>query len=1157
MLQLTDASANSLVLKLTQRLVKGTIAVFALKVTNPLNEQPALAPLLTGSTGDGTYQQLAVDKSIQPDLSTILNETGAVQGDAAPLKIYSPALIVRFLGQSTSYPRVSNTLTLTIACNLKLTLTDQHVIVLSNLVGVSAPDFSDSLQTHFSPTFVSDTKLLELSLKQDLAVGTIMVWSFTFNNPVQHQVAPLIKIKVIKRVPGQADALVIPESTATSHETDAFKKPLVVQQLSFTSSKAEQGSALPIAINEIFLRIGTSIALPVGTNVYVSGFWDESNHSIPKTAVSPCSEASCGQYGVSGEAGTNRHVPITDESFGCNHHRYFTGRWDPSNASLVLQVNHVTQHAKEYTLSFRVSNPKNEQNASVLKLSGSNDGLGLVMSGDETDCPTEICETCIASIRDLPKCQSSQCVTNLGECQTDGNVPEQAKCLLCVPGTKEGDAAPLSIYPFPQFAYSAIGQTEHLPNRANLLTVTLETNVVLSKIYTSLILVESLTSIDDDTSIVKLFSDDPGRSVLSCSTGDACNLFRACIDPVSPQRCPQGTAAWDNDRKVLRLYVEEKLPIIYHYNTRPLSFAFSLVNAKQLSGVSISPLVSAIGVSHTGTEVDMIEPTEMPTGLGFTWLSLKQIGQNNSYPSAPNTLTITLQTTQAISEKTGLKIIVTGLIGKTWYAQKMALIDPHGNGHHLWFMDAFPGGSPGFGRWGIIDNKPSLHFFLAQNWPGGVPVVLSFQVQNQRTPVDINAEQVTISFEPMVSAYTGQISQLVLDKATIEKVDMDYDLETVLNVVGAVKGDAHPLVILQPQFTFTEIFQQSAIPKDQSIVTLRFATSISLGINDTLALSLQKAELQNVWIQESGMITLSGPHAHYFSMSTSLASPTLKRACWSTSRDAGVDGEKLMLFFARNTQAGFIYEVSFAMTNPLPAQAPVSAYLTALKMLSSAQFKVVAATGEDQLVPLSMCAKTEEADDEGKQVAHPNSWARCSSCTTLISNQDQKTGKPKAIPTPSGSCPASPTWPTGETVCASAGITEQICGTYACCLWDAVLGCQSAAKQKLCNDNVQSKLLCQDHAILQVNTGYVVKNIKQMTALPGAANIIMVRVEVNVMLPGTSAGLHTKLTISGLSGGKPKRDGKLAANAVGLETAVDSNVWDGAQVLLFFLGGGM
>jgi hypothetical protein len=354
----------------------------------------------------------------------------------------------------------------------------------------------------------------------------------------------------------------------------------------------------------------------------------------------------------------------------------------------------------------------------------SQDGTGLVFPEADSACPSEIrtggsCTKCTASIRGLEECV--YCLISEDELNaTSCEWPEEhkTKCTrLCSPGTAAGDAQPLKIYPAPAFAYAAIGQTQHRPFRANLLTITLETNIVLDRLYSAAIHISNLDIIDDEGGMVELYSDrvleegEEDNQELRCFPGDPCDLFRACVDPVVTNRCPKATAAWDNLHKVLRLYVANKLPIVSHRaeEGRPLSFSLRLFNGPQSDRLA-EPSVSGYGVSQTGSTVDVIDPKPVPTGLGFTWFAKKNIGQNNPYPKALNTLTITLEATQTISPDTGAAISVIGLMGKSWPGDTIELTDPTGDNMHLRFMNAFPMGTRGSGGWCVcLFARHTLH----------------------------------------------------------------------------------------------------------------------------------------------------------------------------------------------------------------------------------------------------------------------------------------------------------------------------------------------------------------------------------------------------------------------------------------------------------------
>ena len=244
---------------------------------------------------------------------------------------------------------------------------------------------------------------------------------------------------------------------------------------------------------------------------------------------------------------------------------------------------------------------------------------------------------------------------------------------------------------------------------------------------------------------------------------------------------------------------------------------------------------------------------------------------------------------------------------------------------HLKFMDSWPDGKRGFGRWDIIDNEPSLVFFVAEKWFNETQIVLQFNVYNPLFPVNKDEKPVSIALHPEEGAADAAVPSLELDQSTVLKVPMDYDLTTVLDVVGAVAGDAHPLEVYPARFTHLEINQSTSVPKEVSTVSIRFATSLPLGVNNTLELTFPGIlESDNVWQTAPGVLPLAGPDPSFFRADSYSSAGT---ACWSDGRPRGSTPFsppviKLMLYVARVTVAGYIYEVSIDLTNPLPVLLP-------------------------------------------------------------------------------------------------------------------------------------------------------------------------------------------------------------------------------------------
>ncbi len=117
-----------------------------------------------------------------------------------------------------------------------------------------------------------------------------------------------------------------------------------------------------------------------------------------------------------------------------------------------------------------------------------------------------------------------------------------------------------------------------------------------------------------------MYSDLPdgtADSDLVCIIGDPCQLLAACRE--NADLCPESTASWDNDRKVLRMYVNQgnQFPVVRHTDDRPFSFSFQLDNGPR-SDILSFPTLTTYGISQTGGSVDTLPTIPVPTGLGFT-----------------------------------------------------------------------------------------------------------------------------------------------------------------------------------------------------------------------------------------------------------------------------------------------------------------------------------------------------------------------------------------------------------------------------------------------------------------------------------------------------------------------------------------------------------
>jgi hypothetical protein len=142
-------SHGSLILTLTRDTKQGEEAVFSFQLTNPGVSQAAPTPILAGvwpaalappydATADGAW--LVLPQAMEPDSSIPPGIPGAVPGDAAPLRVYSPGFAVATIGQAANSAGSINVVTLTIIPNFNITAARGSRITLSGLLGSETAD---------------------------------------------------------------------------------------------------------------------------------------------------------------------------------------------------------------------------------------------------------------------------------------------------------------------------------------------------------------------------------------------------------------------------------------------------------------------------------------------------------------------------------------------------------------------------------------------------------------------------------------------------------------------------------------------------------------------------------------------------------------------------------------------------------------------------------------------------------------------------------------------------------------------------------------------------------------------------------------------------------------------------------------------------------
>lgn len=120
-------------------MVPGLEYRFSFRVTNPgvVQESPIVTVSASGTT---TFEVAAMNK----DVTTVIGEVGAIQGDASPLRVYRGFLNEgKDIGQSTPFPQSRNVLTVTLTTNVFLATVvggETSTITISGLTGSVTED---------------------------------------------------------------------------------------------------------------------------------------------------------------------------------------------------------------------------------------------------------------------------------------------------------------------------------------------------------------------------------------------------------------------------------------------------------------------------------------------------------------------------------------------------------------------------------------------------------------------------------------------------------------------------------------------------------------------------------------------------------------------------------------------------------------------------------------------------------------------------------------------------------------------------------------------------------------------------------------------------------------------------------------------------------
>ena len=142
--------SGTLAVKIARSTMVGETMIFSFQLTNPSIGQLSPVPILSAvwpvSTGpvpiDSNSQGpwTIVPQALIPDANPPPGIPGAISGDAAPLRVYSPFFPIASIGQSKPFYGSSNVISVTLSANCNLTVSAGSKITLSGLSGSSTPN---------------------------------------------------------------------------------------------------------------------------------------------------------------------------------------------------------------------------------------------------------------------------------------------------------------------------------------------------------------------------------------------------------------------------------------------------------------------------------------------------------------------------------------------------------------------------------------------------------------------------------------------------------------------------------------------------------------------------------------------------------------------------------------------------------------------------------------------------------------------------------------------------------------------------------------------------------------------------------------------------------------------------------------------------------
>jgi len=800
------------------------------------------------------------------------------QGDYLPMRVHAPRFFLKTISQSTPYPgATSNLLTVSFSTNTMLRvgsrlavsgLADAMGVVVSRgdlplrLVDgmlISDGNFrSDVASTSDQGTWMDCEKALVIVANRDLSCNaTVYVLTFEVSNPVTPRGCAPVRINVTN-IPNPAGYVPTLTGQITSgdllgqfmdHDLDRVLTnipgstkgdacALKIWPAAFTMKGISQSSPFPCAVNVITVTMAVNVPLPAFIK-----YRNVADVITPSITISRISGAITGGVGTApavplpGDVGpdvvsssaASRVISLTrSEAFNDT-----AWAWQ-SNAGLFSSI-----AAGSTALSQAVWSPSASSGEVSLQLFVANvSGLSLFDSNQMLLGCSQIRQRIRISFR----------VFNPSQPQTPAQPISISASGIPIPASAMqqdiGNALPMFIS---QGTLSAVAvQSSSSPCSWNTVTVTLSSTIDIWPRCAPVVSVAGLQL----TSWPKNLS----------SVGTLINATAVDMSVGGRVVAGLGSSVWPSNTALV-------FTLLVRNPSFPVSFAaapYATVTGVGLATVNAS----------TGTGLQTIPGVvDQPK-----WVKT-EIWQSSSYPSRPNSITVTLQVNVNLEATCGVAIVISNLTGLCFGWSNITLEDAS-SGSGADRFSAWPGVTASSGGTALWDQKAgTLTLYVVRDIVKGQDYAFRFRFVNgagSQAAAAVNVESRGINISAVAMTRIAGVSSVTFQ---------------------AVPEDSLPLLIKLARSINATASQSTADPDVTNTITLSFVTDVPLTADPPTTIYL------------SG---LTGARAVDGALNVTCLSPSISFVGnWNDARK-----QASFRVVNQDTVAGTVVQLQFSVTNP-------------------------------------------------------------------------------------------------------------------------------------------------------------------------------------------------------------------------------------------------